>query len=74
LPLAGINHYGENGSVMAAQPKQKPNNQNTTKMKHDKPFKPFNGELLDEEGYPTEEFFSWLKNMPLDKWQTQAEI
>jgi hypothetical protein len=43
-------------------------------MKHDKPFKPFNGELLDEEGYPTEEFVSWLKNMPLDKWQTQAEI
>jgi hypothetical protein len=35
-------------------------------MKQDKPFKPFDGELLDEEGYPTTEFLSWLKNMPLD--------
>jgi hypothetical protein len=43
-------------------------------MKQDKPFKPFNGELLDEKGYPAEEFLSWLKNMPLDNVMRPCEV
>jgi hypothetical protein len=35
-------------------------------MKHVKPFKPFDGELLDEEGYPTTEFLSWLRDLSID--------
>jgi hypothetical protein len=43
-------------------------------MKHVKPFKPFNGELLDEEGYPTTEFLSWLRDLSIDNVMHPREV
>jgi hypothetical protein len=37
-----------------------------TNRQPEKPFEPFGGELLDDHGYPTGEFLSWLESLSID--------